>query len=161
MSIYLKLDDCKGNVTDKGYEGWITVYDLNFAGINSQVIMQVGKVVERNNSQPQFGQVAIIKATDNSSNQLFSAVHSGQVFKSAEFHIVKGGNNNTVSTKLLLSDVMVTHFSDDFNAESATGEELVRLAYTKMERTYIALNAKNKPSSPLISGYDLAKAQAL
>ncbi len=162
MAIYLKIPGTNGNVTTEGFKNWIEVADVEFNGVTAPVKMQIGNTIDHNSSRPKFGEVTIIKHQDQSSNVLFDAVHSGKSFDQVEFNYVSTGSESAVYSKLILSNVMVTHYADRHHHEAqGTPQELVRFAYTKMQRTVVPRDAANKLGSPNSTGYDLEKATKL
>jgi type VI secretion system secreted protein Hcp len=159
MAIYLKIPSTSGNVTTEGFKNWIEVSDIEFSGVSAPVNMQIGNSINRNSSRPKFGEVTIIKNQDQSSNVLFDAVHSGQSFDQVEFNYTSTGSQSVVYGKLILTNAMVTHYSDSHHGDAqGTPQEIVRFAYTKMQRTVVPRDATNKPGSPNSAGYDLEKA---
>lgn len=162
MAIYLKVPNVSGNVTTKGFSGWTEVDDLEFAGVDAPAKMQVGQGVDRNVSRPTFGQVTILKQQDQSSIAFFDAAHSGENFSELEFDYVSSGSTPVTYGKLILKDAMVTHYSDRHNSEAkGTPRELIRFAYSQMQRTFTPRTSDNKLGSPSSTGYDIAKASKL
>jgi type VI secretion system Hcp family effector len=162
MAIYLKIPNVTGNVTTKNYNGWTEVDDLEFAGVEAHARMQVGQAIDRNASRPTFGQVTILKQQDKTSNTLFEAVHSGESIDELEFNYVSAGSTPITYGKLILKDVMVTHFSERHNSEAkSTPRELVRFAYNQIQRTFMPRTSDNKLSSASTTGYDIEKATKL
>jgi type VI protein secretion system component Hcp len=161
MAIYLKVPDVKGNVSTTKFENWIEIHDVEFGGITNPVSMRVGSVTDRNASAPRFGQVTLLKSTDQSSTDFFEAAHDGTVFKEMEFNYVSSGSEPTVYGKLTLTDAMVTYFADKHHEAADKPLELIRLAYTQIKKTVIPRDSKNKLGSPLITGYDIEKASKL
>ena len=159
MAIYLNIPSTSGNVTTDGFKNWIEVSDIEFSGVSAPVKMHIGNSIDRNSSRPTFGEVTIIKNHDQSSNVLFDAAHSGRSFDQIEFNYASTGSESVVYSKLILSNAMVTHYADRHNHEAqGTPQEIVRFAYTKMQRTLTPRDASNKLGSPNSTGYDLEKA---
>ena len=69
----MKIPGVNGNVNAKGFENWINVDDIEFAGVTKTTKMIVGEGRDCFGGQPKFGQVSLLKSFDNSSCILFSA----------------------------------------------------------------------------------------
>lgn len=158
MAIYLKADDIKGSVSTNGYKNWIHINELEFAGIANPTRIKVGQAMDRNLSQPNFGQVIFMKPMDSSTVAFFEAAHSGKVFKQMEFDYVSAGDQPKVYGKVVLSNAVVTHYSDKHSDSLQRPMELIRVSYSKIEKTVIAQDVNNKPMSPMTTGYDLEQA---
>ena len=161
MAIYLKAPNASGSVTSQSHKDWITIDAIEFGGVNTPVSMVVGNAMDRYSSQPRFSHVSIIKPADKSSNALFEAAHSGQVFEQLEFNYVSSGSNPITYGKLILKDAVVAHYADQHSAHADMPRELIRFAYTQMQRTFIPRDKSNKLGSPNTTGYDIEKASAL
>ena len=159
MAIYMKISGVTGSVTTKGYEGAIEVSELDFAGVKVPMQMMVGKAVNRALSEPHFGQVSIIKNLDKSSNAFFEAAHNGQAFASLEFDYVSTGATPVQYSKIMLTNAMVSHYSEQ-NVGSATEmpKEVIRFCYTKISRTFVPRDSTGQAGSPLTTGYDIEQA---
>ncbi|MCK4869946.1 MAG: type VI secretion system tube protein Hcp [Gammaproteobacteria bacterium] len=159
MGIYLKVPGANGDVTTKGYEGWIELFDVDFGGITNPTKMRIGQSQSRMHTFPAFGQLTIIKQLDKSSVHFFEAAHSGKVFPQLDIHYVSTGNELFTYAKTTLKDASISHYADSFKGQGEMPEELIRLAYTHIERTFVPRDANNKPGSQLVWGYDLVTAQ--
>ena len=162
MTIYLKIEGVSGSVTAKNYEGWIAASDVDFAGVGNTTQMEVGRQVDRVNSKPYMGQVAIIKSLDKASAKFFEAAHSAKPFSSVDIAYVTTGDPNFTYAKVTLKNVVVTHYSDQFNARyNGRPSELVCLAYTDMKRSFTPRSSSNGLTSPVVAGYSVEQAQKL
>ncbi len=161
MALYLKMDGAQGAVTAKGFEGQIELQDVEFAGVSNSVHMQVGQKLDRFNTKPSFGQVALLKHLDASSQVFFEAAHSGKVIPSIDISTVQTGDPNFMVAKLTLKDVVVTHYSDKQSDGTGKPLELVGLAYTQMQRTYVPRGSDGAAGSQSVSGFDVETATKL
>ena len=161
MAIYLKIPNVNGDVSTQNFKQWIAVNDIEFSGINKPITLRVGETMDRNTSFPTFSHITFLKHFDTSSTALFQAAHTSETFDKVEFNFVSSGNNPTVYGKLILHNVVVTHYGNKHSAEAVRPKELITLAYTQIEQTFIPHDNNNKTGSPLITGYDLEKAKKL
>jgi type VI protein secretion system component Hcp len=162
MAIYLKVPSVTGGVTTQGFKGWIEVDDLDGPSVSSHVKMKTGSAVNRYSSTPQFEHITFIKVQDGSSNDFFAATHNGTVFSTVEFNYVSTGTAPVVYSKLVLYNAMITSYSERHSG-SSTGQpqELITLAFTKMEKTFIPRDGANQSGSPSTTGYDIENAKRL
>lgn len=158
MTIYMKVPGADGAVNAKGHEGWIELSDVEFPGVSNSYRIEVGKVSDRFNAAPQFRQIRIQKFMGEASTQLFEAVHTAKVFPKVDIHYVSGGSQLNTYAKLTLHDAMFTHYSDCFDGEGHRPQEVLRIAYSKIERTYIPYSNTGNAGSPSVTGYDLENA---
>ncbi len=161
MALYLKMDGAQGAVTDKGFECQIELQDVEFAGVCNSVQMQVGQKLDRFNTKPKFGQVAILKYLDASSQVFFEAVHSGKVIPSLDISTVQTGDPSFLISKLTLKNVAVTHFSDKQSDGSGKPLEMIGISYTQMQRTYVPRGSDGTAGSQSVSGFDVEAATKL
>lgn len=162
MAIYIMFDGISGDVTTQNYQKWCEVSDIDFTGIHHAINNIIGKAEDRITTRPHFGEIALIKESDSSSIHLFEHSYSGKVIPKVEIHFVSTGNPPTAHTKYLLTNVIISHYSErHFNGSNAMPQEKIRLNYETIQKTYIPRNAQNQLGSPLISGFNLPKASAL
>lgn len=162
MAIYMKLDSIQGNVTTKGYEGWIECLDLAFNGISSHIHQEIGNAMDRVLNHPVFGEIDIIKSLDRSSINLFEHAHSRQAIPEVEIHSVNTSDPVFTYAKLILKNAIVSHYSEFSSSLSQTKpREHITFTYTSLEKTYIPKNPDSTPDSPLTSGYNLAQGEAM
>lgn len=159
MSIYLQLPNVKGNVKTQGYEGWIELEDIELASITTPAIMDVGAKLDPFGHKPRFGQVLLVKRMDPSSNIFFEAAHNRKVFDKVNVVYVSSGRPLTTYAKTELSNVIVTHYSESHSGEWPM--DVITLAYSKIERSYIPHDDNNKPGTQHVTGYDIERATRL
>jgi type VI secretion system Hcp family effector len=161
MSIYLKIDHIKGNVTLPKFKDWIHVHDIDFGGINNPARMRVGEARDRNSNYPNFGHVTFTKSLDPSSNTLFQATHDSIVFPKMEFNYVTEGKEPTVYGKLILTDALISYFADKHSENGHRPLEIVSVTYTQIQRNFIPIDSTGRTGSQSATGYDLEKAQKM
>ncbi len=161
MSIYLHIPAIKGSVHNKGYEGWIALQDVEFNGLHNPIDMTVGSAIKRFSTRPSFGQLALIKALDDSSIHLFQAVHSAQVYPTLDIHYVTSGDEPVTYAKTTLTNAALTHYAERFSPTFDEPQEIIHMAYTQIQRAFIPRDSNNRTGSPMITGYDLETASAM
>lgn len=157
MAIFMKIAGVTGGVQAEGYQGWIEVQNLHFAGITNTMQSVMGKTQNRITRAPQFGEIYIIKHTDKTSIALFEKAHSAAVIPEIEIHFVQTGDKPTPYEKYHLHDVLISHLSNEHNARFQKPREHLHLNYKKINRTFIERKSDGSSGSPLITGFDLEK----
>jgi len=158
MAIYIKMDTISGNVTSEGYENWIEAKHVRFPGISTQVSNNTGNGYSRITGKPYFGELTVIKQTDNSTTTLFENAHSGKVIGTVEIDFVSTSNPPQAYEKFKLTNVIISHFSKEHHEGGGLPVEFIKLNYTKIEHTYIPRNSANQLQSPQVTGYDIEQA---
>lgn len=161
MAIYMQIQGVKGEVTNSNFSGWIDLDNVHFLGITTPTNDIVGRGTSRAVTIPRFGEIAITKPVDSSSVPLFEAAHNGKTFSSVEIDFVTTGNPAFTYEKIKLTNVMVTHYSEQKSANDSRPLEFITLAYEEIEKTYIGRDAANNPQSPVKSGYNLPQAKSM
>ena len=162
MAIFLNFNGNKpkGNVTAKGYEGWIKVDDFQFA-VSRGVSMESGNTSNREVTYPDISEITISKIMDGSSAGLFKEALSGAKGCTVLIDIVKTG-----------ADVIETYVSYEFEEclisnydmdaySSAAPEESISISFAKITMTYTAGDRTNTGATPERVGYDLTAAKRL
>lgn len=160
MGIYLKVPGVNGLVHTQNYQGWIQLNSCQFGGVSNPTQMTVGKDGDRYITYPFFEQIVLHKNMDISSISLFEAVSTGKVFPQIEIVYVTTGNPVMVYAKTILHHATFTHYQES-NGNGGLPEEILSVAYTKIERTYIPRDEHNAIQSPATTGYDLPKGQKM
>lgn len=161
MAIYLKHPSAKGNVSTKGYSGWIKLNDCDFAGVTNSSSNAVGKMQNRTPAAPKFGQITLSKPLDESSHCFFEAAHSGKPIDKLEIHYLTLGSNPAPFAKIILQNVVVNHYSENMTAASHQAQELIILTYSTIQRTFIPYDDSEKAKSPIATGYNLETAEKM
>ncbi len=161
MAIYLKSSALKGSVTAKGFENCIECLDADFAGVSRPTSMSVGKSMDRYNTTPSFGEITLVKYMDKSSIAFFEYAHNTKVIPELEIHYVITGDTPQTYSKTILKNAIVSHYREYKHQHQKQPIELINIAYTEMERSYIARNPDNTMATPLSTGYNLERAEKL
>lgn len=161
MAIYLKSPDVKGSVSTQGFEGWVDLRSFQFAGISQYVQQRSGNMAERLGGGLSFGYIYLQKTPDQTTPYWFSCAHSSKVIPNIEIDFVLAGNPPFAYEKISLTNVVVSHFSQEYGAGEVLATELLTFAFDSVELAYVPRTANNEMGSPVIAGYNIAQAQRL
>ena len=159
MAIYMKFPGATGNVTAKGHEGWIGLETFDME-TNRSIHTTPGRINDRDATRPHFSEISIIKRIDSASPAFFHAVTVGKAVNDVEIHVCATSNELSPILKYKLSNVIVSHRGIQILKHIGPMVKL-RLNFTAIEETVIPWDSSNQEKSPMTSGYDLEKAQAL
>ncbi len=161
MAIYLKTPDVKGSVSTQGFEGWVDLRSFQFSGISQQVQQRSGNMAERLGGGLSFGYIYLQKTPDQTTPYWFSCAHSSKVIPNIEIDFVMAGTPPFAYQKINLTNVVISHFSQEYAAGDALATELLTLAFDTIQMGYVPRTADNQMGSPVIAGYNIAQAQKL
>ena len=161
MSIFLKASGITGSATQQNYNGAVPIERLYFLGVSVPVSNRVGQGMNKCADMPSFGEIALVKLADDSSNKWFQYAHDGTVIPSVEIDFLTTGNPGEKYQQYKLSDVHVTHYSETQGTSDHRGQEYITLAYNQIEKTWIGRDAAGNSQSPNTTGYNLADAKSL
>ncbi len=155
MAIYMQIEGIDGPVTESGHAKWIQVGSFNW-GVGRPIVTEPGRIADRANTKPSFGEISISKVYDAASPKIFSwsTVGAG---KKIVFHFTKEDGSNYL--EVTLESVLASGYSI-----SAAGDgdphESMSLNYTKIEIKRIPYDKDNKAGTPVPVGYDLGTMKA-
>lgn len=159
MAIYMRINDVTGDVTTKGYEGWILLSSID-NGVSRAIETKVGRVADRDNAVPCFQAVELTKKIDLATPKLYQYACEATVMPVVEIHLCSTGKELMPYAKYQLHNVMISSYH-----ESAIGEEhpheIIVLNFTKIQKSYIQRNAQNQIGNPMTFGFDLEKAKRM
>ena len=160
MSIYMQIPNTQGNVTAKGFEGWVELSHLDFSA-KRNVLMKVGQQTDRDFNAPHINEMTIIKNVDKSSPFFFESLLNGRTMDTITMAICKNGSDAKVLSQYILHDVMVSYYEEQVDGMSEKGgQECLSLNFTKIEKRYTPYDTQGKAEAPISAGYDLSTAQA-
>jgi len=159
MAIYMKMNGAEGNVTSKGYEGWIQLESLD-NGISRRIQARVGQTGNRERTIPSFQEIEITKHIDPSTYFLYQTACCDQTISEIEIHACSTDTEVSPYAKYILNHVMISHYQEVMDADKQP-IEMLRLNFTKIQKTYMARDAMNKPQNPATFGFDLTTAKKL
>jgi type VI secretion system secreted protein Hcp len=152
MAIYMKLQGINGSVTTKGYENWVAVREVEFGGVGFKMRNTPGNKNTRIQSPATFGDFTLIKTPDASSVPLFEKANTAQLIAQVEIQYLTSESTPMVYTKYVLTNVLVSHYSEMNGGGRSANLERLRLNYETIQKTYIPILANNTPGSQLVSG---------
>lgn len=159
MSIYMQLPKITGDVTTKGYEGWIELTHLDFSAKRS-ITMKVGQQTDRDSSAPRINEMAITKPVDTSSPFLFEALLNGTSMDKVTIAVCKNGSDVKVSSQYILHNAMVSYYEEQVDGSSEqSGQDFLNLNFTEIEKRYTPYNTQGKAQAAVSTGYDLSTAK--
>lgn len=161
FTAYIQIDGIKGEVTAKGYEGWIEVGSAQW-GVSRAISSSAG-VANREASTPSISEITLTKTLDSTSPALFlNAVGGGATPGGGTVKLrLVDTTAGTVFYELTLSNVLVSSQSNSASTGDGRPQESISLNFTKIEMKYIPTDAKGAPGTPVTAGYDLATAKSL
>ena len=157
MPIYLQLDGIQGDATHESHKQWTDIKSLQW-GINRQMNTLAGSSANREGSEPEVGEVTLIKTSDSSSPKLMTEAASGNSGKTAKIHLVTSGSPGDTYLEFTLTNVLVSGYTLATTGDRP--EETIVLNFTKVEMKYTPYDASHQAQSPVIASYDLATTQA-
>jgi len=156
MSIYMKLDGIKGNVTTQGYEGAIEIRHANL-NFNRQVNTQVGNASNRLIGAATLNPFRLEKIADSSSARLLGRMLTGKVIPKAEIFMCSSeGDKGFAHVSYTLFNVIVKNIYTLMKDISTLPKEEIILDFTKIEISFSLSDALNKAAKKEVLAYDLA-----
>jgi type VI secretion system secreted protein Hcp len=162
MAIFLNFNGKKpkGNVTARGYEGWIKIDDFQFA-VSRGVSMEACNTANREVTYPDISEVTVTKIMDGASTGLFKEALSGAKGCTVLVDIVKtGAGEMETYASYEFEDCLISNYEMEVFSNSAP-EETISISFAKIIMTYTAGNRINKSATPERVGYDLAAGKKL
>ena len=122
--------------------------------------MQTGANLNRFNALPSFSGFELTKHKDAASHALLESVCIGKVFPEIDIHQCTTGATISAYAKYRLSNATVANI---YEVASSTHRpvEVIDLAYTKIETTYVPRDQNNRAMSPVSSGYNIETGQMM
>jgi type VI secretion system secreted protein Hcp len=158
FTAYIQIEGIKGEVTAKGYEGWIEVGSVQW-GVGRAISSPAGGA-NREASAPSLSEISLTKTLDSTSPKLFlNAVGGSENIPIVKLRLVDI-TAGTVFYELTLSNVLVSSQSNSASPGDGRPQESISLNFTKIEMAYIPTDAKGAPGTPVRATYDLATQKA-
>jgi len=154
MDIFLKIDGIPGESTNDKHKDEIEVLSWSWGMTNAATGAPgggggAGKV--------EFQGMAFTKYLDKATPKLFEAVASGEHLSKATLSFVQAGKAEFTFFKMILSDILVTSFSQGASAGGADLRpiEQISLSFGKVEMTYTTQNADGSPGGAVSAFWDI------
>ena len=155
MAIYLKYDGIDGDSTAKGHEKWFQLDSFSW-GVGRAINTPVGRVANREASEPSVSEITFVKQSDASSIKLFQEATTGNKGKLVKIHFVETGDVGGVYMEYELEDTFVSGYSLSSGGDRPT--ESISLNFAKVTYKYNTRDSKGN-SSPASASYDLRTTQ--
>ena len=162
MTVYMKCDDIKGNVTAKGYADHIELIGVENPGISTPIFTPTGRDANRVSSHPFFSKITVYKRIDESSMDFFHCAHSHSSIPTVQIKFLSVGSNKelTAHAEWQLTDVLISHYSEYHDPANGM-VELMQLDYKSIVKSYTPRDAKNNPKAPVRSGFHIPRGEAM
>jgi type VI secretion system secreted protein Hcp len=143
----------KGDATETGYQGWITLDSVAF-GANRSVASSVGSTTGREASVPSISAITVAKKLDAASAGLFRASVTLSKGVSVIIAFTKTGAQGEAYLKYQLDDVLIAGYK--INTSGGRPTEQIAISCARFQMTVTATDSSNNPLAPMTTGYDLA-----
>ncbi len=158
MSIYLKIATFKGNVTTKGYEQCIEVFNYHQAQYRS-VSQKNGVIQNRSAGIVQTSSVRFTKALDEATVALFQHFYEAKVIPEVSFHHLSTGTMPRCYLINTFQNVLISEAEEIHHEQGVM--EVFQLHFTAQQKRSMPLNQDLKPASPQTVGYDAQHATVM
>ncbi|CAH0990133.1 hypothetical protein SIN8267_00218 [Sinobacterium norvegicum] len=162
MAIYMNYNGKTpaGNVTAKGYEGWIEVDSFSF-GVGRGISMEAGHLSNREATRPSISEITVSKAMDAASGGLFKQSVTGDEGIQVEVHIVQTGAAGLEKyATYTMDDCLISSYSVGASAGGAP-QETVSISFARIEANLAHADKSNKNPKNVLVGYNLATAEPI
>ena len=167
MPIYMKFGDgpdVKGDVSDEGYQGWISLRDAT-QGASRPMNPNYGSGTDRGVGDACCSEYMITKDLDMASVKIkeafYNAKKDAKAAKTVKITTVLA-NGSTYSD--VLSNCLISGYSTRFSKDEGSGavnmSEQITLNYTAIQHEAIPLLPENTPGEPVRISYDLTTPQS-
>ncbi len=155
MAIYMKYGTFKGDVTVKGYEGWIELESFSW-GLHRNINAPKSGGANRESGEPIVGEIHVTKKTDMATISLFGdAIASKSSDTKVNLHFTQTNKQQTPFLKIDLENTVLSSFQITASSEHRPMESLT-LNFTKIVKTHTPI-MENGQGTPKSGGYDLTK----
>ena len=156
MSMYMKCKGIVGDVTASNYQQWIQLIKMQLH-MKTPVHTKIGSVTDRVKGKPVIGEVDIIKKSDISSVNLMEHMLDSSVIPTVNIDICHSGKELAPHEQYLLSNVIVSEYSEIQHPDHNQPLEWIRLNFTKIEKTHTQYASDGRTKTPVRTAYDLAQ----
>ena len=148
---FLKVEGVDGESTDDKHKGEIEIQSFTFGASNAASFAHgsgggVAKVALQD--------LHITKSVDKSSAKLFTASCTGEHLKKATLVARKAGGDQHEYLTIVLSDVLVSNFTQGGHGGSGLPTDQVALAFSKIEFKYKEQKPDGSLGGEVIGGWD-------
>ena len=162
MAFYLQIPSIKGSATHDKHKGWIKLDSLDLCNERS-LYVKPGSSADREYSTPKISDITLTKELDASSPYLYQHSIAGDSLGKVVIQACNISNGDHVYLEYTFYDAMISHY--EICGISPTDKddlkETIRINYTKVQMKYVPQDASGRSGSPVITGYDIGKAEKL
>ncbi|MGL4401470.1 MAG: Hcp family type VI secretion system effector [Luteolibacter sp.] len=152
FNLFIKMENITGEVTTKGYEGYIKLESFQWA-LSRTISSPTGGGSTRETSAPAFSELTLSKTVDSSSTAIFlNAVGSSSL--ATVTLVLVDTTTNVVFYRLTLNDVLVSSQGHSGAAGSDKPAESISLNFTKIKIETFDSTGKTTTG---LAGWDLTK----
>ena len=144
VDMFLKIDDLKGEVDDRGHEDEIEVLSWSW-GMSQSGDSSTGRAT----GTTSVNEVTITKLVDNTSTDLYSVCCTGDHFTEAKLSVRRAGGEPLDYLVITMSDVSVSSVSVTGKAGEEILKETITLNFDKIKIDYTPQNEDGSPSGPM------------
>jgi type VI secretion system secreted protein Hcp len=147
MPIYMKYGNIRGDVTAKGYEGWIEISSAQL-GVHRNSTSTPGRGLDREASQPTVTEIAITRLQDGASSDLVRESLRGRA-TDVEIHFLKTDPKDpNPYLAIKLKSALISNYSIGGSGGDSRGRpmESLTLNFTSIE--YSVGGTKNTQKQP-------------
>ena len=158
MTQYIKINGITGNVDTTGYEGCIEIQTIQHIA-NRFIKQQIG-APNRDIGAILMQHLQMQKKIDASSAQLNQYFLSGTNIDQVEINRCSLCSGNAEwQSKIILHNVLISGIEEYSSADG--GSEILKLSFSKMEKSYRTQNTNGSWQSPKRTGYNLETAETI
>jgi type VI secretion system secreted protein Hcp len=151
---YMKLGDIKGEATDSDHKDWIIIDSFSWG------LSQTGSTTTGGGTgKVSMQDLSFTKKVDKSSPLLMLRCAKGERLPEGLVSYTKQTERGpVVFLKLRFSDLLISGYKFHGNSDALPTDQL-SLNFTKIEMTYIPVDAKGEPGEPVTAEVDLSPAE--
>ena len=153
--ILLQLSGINGDSTIQGYTNWIGISSIQF-NVARSVSNTVGSI-DRDTSNPQFGEIQVSKPTDSASTQIFAqAMYGMAIGTTCTFNFLQTAGANAplqLYMQLQLTNPIITSYSVSSSGDRPS--ESFTISFTQIGMLYTQFQTGSAEVKADPKGYNL------
>ena len=154
MAIYVKYEGVDGDATLAEHEKWMDVQSVQM-GVGRGIHTPVGSAQNREASEPSVSEVTLTMGMDRSSTKMFEESCVGKEGKEVTIDFCTTGDPGELYLQYKLHKVLVSGYSVSSGGDRPSVS--VSYNFSKVEMKYIPFDEQNKPTTPLLAGFDIGE----
>ena len=155
MSVYLKINEIKGSVPVRGYEGTIDIHHYHVVSSRS-INEKSGIIQNRTAGLVKWSSLVLTKSVDKSSTGLLQHFYSAKVIPEMTLiHLSTGAVPERYLTNTFYN-VLISRFEESNHSDGVL--ETVEMSFSRYEKRNMPLNEAMRATTPQTVGYDVEQA---